>query len=114
MTLSNPPAPGWRYAELDGTDTFTVSVADTWEDWDLSAIVPSTAKAVDIAGYCDTNGGYIGVRTKGSAQDRKLKEHDAGSNMVHLFACTLIGTGNCVQVRNKDTDTPFHLMGYWY
>ena len=49
---------------------------NAWYDWDLSALIPSTAKYVDIVNGVATNGdNYIGARKDGSSVDRKVRAY---------------------------------------
>jgi len=112
MTISNPGV-ALRYIELEGLAVKTVAIADAWEDWDLSALVPVGTFAVEIMGHCSTNGQSIGARENGSAQDRIHYAWDGGAVLTFMVATVKVPASRIIEVRNFTLTDQFKLMGYW-
>lgn len=93
----------------------------TWQDWDISAIVPAGTKAVEVEislSYPDSGSMQGGVRNNGSALSRLITVSGGGSG-----SCT--GTSTVVVISQIDTNrileryslditkVAFQIIGYW-
>jgi len=100
------------YTELAGAET-GVSVVGSWEDWDLSAIVPAGTKYVLIYVRNNYTGALShGVRKNGSALNRRIYL-GATCGATLLTECDV---NRVVERYNAGTSTGhayFSVWGYW-
>lgn len=108
------------FAPLAFTELFSsVHVADTegaWEDWDISAIIPTGCAAVEVAIEKHANGS-VGARADGSALARLFSfqfsastEHQPVTVTVPIGATRVIEIYDSVQSSNPSN---FYIIGYW-
>jgi hypothetical protein len=101
-----------HFTELAGNDNHEASVAATWEDWDLSTIVPAKTKYVLVQlrnGYTSAKIG--GARKNGSTDDRKFSVPASGN----VCLLTEVDANRVIEVYAETvTDGPdFGILGYW-
>lgn len=100
--VSNPVA--LSFIEVANTATITVT-DDGWDDWDISAIVPVSARLVFFKAL--TGGAVeVGIRTKGSSVD---------TGQVCQNSVTLVGKSNSaglVQTWRNGINYTIVIMGY--
>lgn len=107
-----PKAETWIFTELAGGEDHQVSAIDTWEDWDLSAIVPGGTKAVLIHAYSRS---LWGARKNGTALDRKTFACGDGTTHKSAFILTEVDLNRVVELYVQGTVgyTVFSIVGYW-
>lgn len=101
---------GLTFTELMST-AHGPSAANTWEDWDLSAIVPAGTKSVLV---CITNqaaAGNRGCRKNGSALVRYWYLNAA--DMPHMFILTECDANRIIEIYYPNTDAHHQIVGYW-
>ncbi len=110
--LVPPSGLGFTFTELDGTDTHSVGVAATFEDWDLAAIIGAGAKYVKIAIY-NATGGFLtfGHRKDGSGLVR-TDVIQAASNRDGVCECDASRVIECYD-SSATFDLIFRITGYW-
>jgi hypothetical protein len=101
------------------TVTFTEMYGDgsypsigTWEDWDLSAIVPAGTTSVLVNMYTTEGGHTMGVRNNGSSDARLFYILQYGNLAIQ----TKVGADRIIE-RYAGTltvaNTNFRIVGYW-
>lgn len=97
-----------RYVPVNPVLNTIAGGAAGWIDWDISAIVPTSA--IMVAATCYTNAGQsCGIRNKGETPEPLVFET--------LNNVTLIG--NCsssrvIQGYREAADNDYRIVGYWY
>ena len=93
------------------------TAAHTWEDWDISAIVPVGIKSVEvvISGYA--NGNMVGgARKNGSALDRKYYIYYAEAAQLGRGSLTLtveVDANRIIEIYTSTATLGFYIVGYW-
>ena len=114
LEFITPSGGGLTYVEIAPPAWSSPSVANTWENWDLSALIPADAKYADIfARYKATSASNFGVRKNGSAIVRYLLPV-AVSGIVYPYL-TELDAGRIVEryVGGISTRADFTVIGYW-
>ena len=106
MSVVVNPSPAMTFVELDGTAQYSILVINTWEDWDLTALIPANALAV-LVNTAAGNNAY-GVRPNNSAQARIVGGY--GYSMVSRHANRII---ECYSSALGGAGGLFYLLGYW-
>lgn len=101
------------FTDLDLTDSHQATANATWEDWDISGIVPAGTVMVLLWIELGQNGVVLGVRGNGSSDDRKRTMYTIGGNPM----ISVVPDVNRVieiydQLATTSTST-FRLVGYW-
>lgn len=114
------PAGGLTFTELAEGEEHDVAAEDTWEDWDLSAIIAAGSKAVliDILYSHDVWGG---ARKNGSALDRQLLPDNNSATALtqesvkNLMLLTECDASRVIEVYCGHTigRVKFSVLGYW-
>ena len=118
MPLNNTlPAP-MTYVQLIGTDNAHSASDATWEDWDLSALVPAGTLYVLVGmGHGNTAATFqLGVRETGSALDSRLtfdKATDAGSRMQLSLIVPVDSARKIQRYGQTIAQSYFSILGYW-
>jgi len=113
--ISDIPAGGLEYTELDGSDSTTASAQGAgdgaWVDWDISGIIPVDCNTVEVTilklGATDD----VGVRANGVALVREFNVLKFG----HLTLTVKTDANRVIEIMSddvSDADT-FHIVGYW-
>jgi len=102
------------YVEIAPSAAHQVTNSDTWEDWDISAIVPASTKCVLVGLLVFLNGENNGVRKNGSAVDRRSIFALGGNAMMRWDICEC-DTNRVIECYddNVGEDGEFYIMGYW-
>ncbi len=101
------------------SSAFNVTTINTWEDKDLftDLSVPKGAIAIILALTTDGNYRHVGIRTDGSAVDRRLQEMGIGNSTPfnHSFQLPVKvdETTGLIEVYAETTTVNFHCLGYW-
>jgi len=107
------------YTELDGTDQQAPTADSTWENFDLTGIVPVGTSVVEvhIEVDCTTNQPSGGVRADGSALARIKKITRGNADMgtfIMLCECPVSRIIEIYAFLNGAVGTSrFSIMGYW-
>lgn len=105
------------FTELAGGQSHAVSSADTWEDYDISAIVPAGTTCVLVAIKGNSQGlSDAGVRKNGTALNRKFdlaKFQAAATDWV--FILTEVDANRVIECFSETNVTfaYFNIVGYW-
>jgi len=90
-----------------------VSAKDTWEDWDLSSIVPVGTKVVYVFLYnIDSTNQLMGTRKNGSSASRYWTNPTAGVQVVP----TECDTNRIIEIYYGGSTLifgQFRIMGWW-
>ena len=110
-------AAGWTFTELAGQENKQVAVINTWEDWDLSAIVPAGTKAVLVEIRLIFSANQVsGVRKNGSALNR-LQSTSTPSTTVISFRdiLTEVDANRTIEIYGSLASVYLHfsILGYW-
>ncbi|MBA7577925.1 hypothetical protein ES708_19781 [subsurface metagenome] len=107
MSEVNNPTAALEFISLLGTTEYRPSATGTWEDWDLSAIVPPGTKYVAVI-FIRGASGSIGIRKNGSALNRMWP-------IAHYIECIIEVDANRIIEINHDSLTTkgFSISGYW-
>lgn len=109
-------AGGVSFTELAGGEVHQTSNGWTWQDWDISGIVPAGTKSVLVAihGSSNSDAGH-GVRKNGSALTRYAEAMPIGaySTSVWLTEVDANRVIECYRRSNTATDAKFSILGYW-
>ena len=102
---------GLTFTELAGGEDKAVAVIDTWEDWDLSAIIGAGSKVVllEIQNWNTATDYMTGARNKGSALDRI----DNQRRSSHRLLSTECDSDRVLQIYAEHTEVIFCVAGYW-
>ena len=113
-------APAWAspaltFTELVGNNNHANPTASTWEDWDVSALVPSGGRSVLVlvapTAYSDL-AETVGVRKNGSALARTISV-----NPIHAHPFTWLtecDTNRIIETYASDIGRWFfNIVGYW-
>lgn len=112
-TLIDVPS-GLTFTELAGGESHKVSADDTWEDWDLSAIIGAGAVAalIGIAATDTANSG--GARKNGSALSRKFSIRTTAPNYIEAILLTEVDANRVIDIySNQKLYAYFNVLGYW-
>lgn len=95
------------------TETMTAahnaSLADTWEDWNISATVGSGVRLVEIGMDHGATVTSCGVRQKGSSDDRRWTSNGPSSRTMLV----LTNSSGVIQVYSAvSVGTSFYVIGY--
>jgi len=103
------------YTELVGKQNHQVGQNDTWEDWDISGIIPAGAKSALIDIRCNfTLVKSMGVRKNGSALDRNFSIGGTTAVGSHAIVLTEVDANRVIECYG--TVSPHHtfsVLGYW-
>lgn len=104
-----------RFAEYWGTE-HNVTAQATWQDWDLSSIVPAGTKFVQIRIVPETSTVVaVGVRKNGSADVRTINSPaDTGDSVFQVVECDDNKVIECYVNSAGYKSYGFYLTGYWY
>jgi len=110
---------GLTFTELAGGEDKTVATANTWEDWDISAIVPAGTVAVlvlivSIGGAATS--GSAGARKNGSALARLHDVNTTTASAERSATCILteVDANRIIEIYAPDTSKyQFNIVGYW-
>ena len=92
------------------SDEKVISTANVWEDWDISALVPSFVKAVLVTIHTATVVAIVvGARKDGSALDRKLALGE-NATFTLLVECS---ASRIIEIWGSATNGKFRISGYW-
>jgi len=105
------------FTELAGGESHSPSSASTWEDWDISAIVPAGAKCVlvTLGNYSSGNNYVMGARKNGSALSRISIVPAPAVDGADAW-CTLLtecDANRVIEIYSSDTLGGFEIVGYW-
>lgn len=110
-------AGGWIFYELAGQQNHQVSSTSTWEDWDLSAIVPAGTKAVLVEIKIHYSSNQVsGVRQNGSAQSRiQSTGTPTATHEVFRDITTLVDDNRVIECYGSLASAYLHfsILGYW-
>jgi len=110
-------AAGSTFTELAGGEAHQVNTINTWEDWDLSAIVPAGTKAVLVEIYLKFSSNQVcGVRKNGSALDRKRGTGTPSDiSVAYRHILTEVDANRIIEVYSSlaDANLTFSILGYW-
>lgn len=102
-----------EYVEIALASWSRVSSTSTWENWDLSSIIPIGAKYAEVIIYLNGSAYVGGARKNGSALDRKIAP--AGADMGYTMLVEL-DTNRIIERygSHKTVGTvDFTVSGYW-
>lgn len=105
---------GLTYVGIEPPAFDNPSVANTWEDWDLSALIPAGAKYVDILSRTNTSSIHtVGVRKNGSSIVRSLAT-DSYDGIPYPWL-TELDENRVVEryVSGASNRSRFTVLGYW-
>lgn len=110
-------AAGLTFTELAGGEAHQVTTINTWEDWDLSAIVPAGTKTVLVEIYLKFSANQVsGVRKNGSALDRKQATGTpSDTSVAYRHVLTEVDDNRVIEVYGSlaDANLTFSILGYW-
>lgn len=101
--LSNPGS------GLDYQETLSAAhnaVAAGWRDWDISALIVSGTKAVDVLMIVPAGAPVVGVREDGSAVVRQL-----GQVTSSLIATVRVLSSGVIEIWDDTGTTNFYIIG---
>ena len=107
---------GTSFTELAGGQAKVVSSTSVWQDWDLSAIVPSGTVAVLVAIGANTTSSQAGARKKGSSLERRAITPDIAAASNNSWAVTIItecDINRIIQIYCAVNTIQFNIIGYW-
>ncbi len=112
-----PTVGGLTFTELEGQENKQVAAINTWEDWDLSAIVPAGTKAVLVEIRLIFSANQVsGVRKNGSALNR-LQSTGTPSTTVVSFrnVVTEVDANRIIEIYGSLASAYLHfsILGYW-
>ena len=114
MPISNPTVTIRPiFYSLAGMENHPLSGTNTWEDWDLAAIIPVGTIYVLIECYTTAGGWYLGVRKKGSGLSRKIHNADGMCETSSTIVLTEVGSDRKVEIFGHTTNTCYTVKGYW-
>ncbi|MBA7621563.1 hypothetical protein ES703_28927 [subsurface metagenome] len=99
------------FTELAGGEGYHASASTTWEDWDLSAIIPAGAVTALISMQQENTSIYdVGARRNGTALDRKM----AAKAYVTQNWLTEVDANRVIEIYAEYcNNTKFNVLGYW-
>jgi len=105
------------FTELAGGENHNTS-SGTWEDWDVSTIVPAGTKSVLVGIGREQLGAQttVGVRKNGTALERKNTVGAGVGTEKWCFCClTEVDASRIIELYNgaNDNYTWFNILGYW-
>jgi len=106
--------PAWAafpaFTELAGSENKVVTTAGTWEDWDISGIVPAGTKAalVGLWGY-GSGTPLMGARKNGSALVRQESVPLSGI----ILMTTEVDANRVMEIYADTVTRRFEIKGYW-
>jgi len=108
-------AGGLTFTELDSAVHNASGAVDTWEDWDLTAIVPAGTVAV-LVGICNIAQNSLltgGARKNGTALTRYFLV-GYGSHAVQTHILTECDANRIIDIyASVLAEVDFFIMGYW-
>jgi len=105
--------------DLVGAQNYNPSAASTWEDWDISAIIPAGAKGAMVEMASSLNTGYIlgGARKNGTAINRYayLDQATVTTHRADKVLPTECDASRIIEVYSQGvaTNVYFNIVGYW-
>ncbi len=101
-----------QYVELSDATSHQVGTGNTWEDWDISGIVPAGTTEVIVEIFRAANGELNGARDNGSAIDHRFNLV-GGANERFLMECGL-DASRVIEVYDDDAAKAgrFAIVGY--
>ena len=110
-------AAGLTFTELAGGEDHQVTDINTWEDWDLSAIVPAGTKAVLVEIYLQFSSNTVcGVRKNGSSLNRYQSTGTPSATTVSFRdILTEVDDNRIIEVYGSVASAYliFSILGYW-
>ena len=110
-------AAGLTLTELAGGEAHQVTNINTWEDWDISAIVPAGTKAVLVEIYIKFSSNQVsGVRKNGSALERKQSTGTpSDTSVAYRHILTEVDNNRIIEVYGSlaSANLTFSILGYW-
>ncbi len=110
-------AAGLSFTELAGGENHQVTSINTWEDWDLSAIVPVGTKAVLVEIYLQFSANQVsGARKNGSALNRYQSTGTPSATVVSFRnLVTEVDDNRIIEVYGSIASAylTFSILGYW-
>lgn len=98
------------YVELVGTSGDSVDSTSTWEDWDISALVPVNAIRAEILLSNQVDAAYVaGIRENGSA----LAKTNHMNNDSQYKVIVNLDSGRIIERYATNTDVVFYVTGYF-
>jgi len=115
MPLNNPPVfDPLSFTELVGGEAIVPALDNTWEDWDLAAIIPPNSVSVLIGCYNDSAGSQTcGIKKKGSALARTFA---CAAEDVYTFCICECDASRIIEIYGRAAgahNTAFNVLGYW-
>lgn len=116
--LNNPPVAPPNYTELVGGEDVQPSGAQfSWQDWDISAIIPEKATAVEVMVKQSTAGWHIaGVREDGSSLVRIFNIGASAQN--ESVTITVPNNGRIIELycysAVQAQCAQHSIVGYWW
>ena len=113
------PAGGLLFTELEGDEDKYVTTTGTWEDWNLSSIVPAGAKVIEVFVMNGSSSNYrVGVRKNGSALNRFLAANtDPTKNYFEpeqlVTVLSEVDANRVLEIYATGTAIRFAIKGYW-
>ena len=108
---------GLIFTELAGAENHQVTNTNTWEDWDLSAIVPAGAVAVLVEIYLQFNSNQVsGARKNGSALARYQSTGTPSTTVVSFRnLVTEVDDNRIIEIYGSvaSSNLTFSILGYW-
>lgn len=106
-----PPGVKLNYTAI-WTSPQSASVVNTWWEWDISALIPADAIAVEVLTQC-MGQQTMGIRPYGSDLDRKFMAGTAGLIYFTSLQCE-VGTQRSIEIwRSANVYVVFRIAGYW-
>ena len=110
-------AAGLTFTELAGAENHQVTNTNTWEDWNLSAIVPAGTKAVLVEIYLQFSSNQVsGARKNGSALARYQSTGTPSATVVSFRnLVTEVDDNRIIEVYGSvaSSNLSFSILGYW-
>ena len=107
---------GLVFTELAGGQNKVVTSTSTWQDWDLSAIVPAGTVAVLVAVGASTAKYVTGARKNGSSLARTSPGVDVAAASLDGWVMTFLtecDANRIVEIYCSNTGPKFNILGYW-
>ena len=110
-------AAGLTFTELAGGEDHQVTNTNTWEDWDISAIVPAGTKAVLVEIHLQFSANQVaGARKNGSALNRYQSTGTPSATVVSFRSLvTEVDDNRIIEVYGSLASAylTFSILGYW-
>lgn len=107
------PTSALTFVELAGGEDYTPTTASTWEDWDISGIVPVGTKYVLVHMSNTANNSWnYGARKNGSSLNRIVNL----GPYSHANWTTEVDENRVIEIygtRDPPTSNYFNILGYW-